>query len=107
MDTNCSDETDATKPIPLPVETRGMAEQLTEGTEIACPLCRGETTTVKRNKRDKPYFYCAEYEAAVNMNAPVAHTESFLRQFLDGAGTAETADATGTSDATDIAKREE
>jgi hypothetical protein len=25
----------------------------------------------------------SEYEAAVNMNAPVAHSESFLRQFLE------------------------
>lgn len=96
-----------------------MAEDLLEGAEITCPLCRGETTTVKRNKQDKPYFYCAEYEAAVNMNAPVAHTESFLRQFVDGGageggggstgGTAGSTDSTApeTSDSTDITTRED
>lgn len=97
-----------------------MADDLLEGTEITCPLCREETATVERNKKDKPYFYCAEYEAAVNMNAPVAHSETFLRQFVDGGtasggggrSTGRTADSTGstgteTSDSTDITTRED
>lgn len=71
-----------------------MVDALAEGTEITCPLCRGETTTVKRNKQDKPYFYCAEYEAAVNMNAPVAHSENFLRQFVTDDASADTTDIT-------------
>lgn len=94
-----------------------MADELPEGTEITCPLCGEETTTVKRNKKDKPYFYCAELEAAVNMNAPVAHTESFLRQFADGdvgGGSGRGSDTSGsagsagveTSDSTDITTRE-
>lgn len=62
-----------------------MIGDLPEGTEITCPLCRGETTTVETNSQDKPYFYCEEYQAAVNMNAPVPHTEAFLRQFLEDA----------------------
>lgn len=59
-----------------------MGRSITEGTEITCPLCRSETTTVKWNKREKPYFYCHEYQAAVNMNAPAAHSEQFLGEFV-------------------------
>lgn len=59
-----------------------MADDPNAGADVTCPLCRDEVTTVERNKQDKPYFYCSEYEAAVNMNAPVAHSERFLEQFL-------------------------
>jgi hypothetical protein len=82
-----------------------MPGELPEGTTITCPLCREETTTVQRNKNEKPYFYCAEYEAAVNMNAPTSHVESFLREFLVEGDGGTTSGGT-TSDETDIERRD-
>jgi hypothetical protein len=79
--------------MPPADDTSTMPDELAEGTTITCPLCREETTTVERNKSGKPYFYCAEYEAAVNMNAPTSHVEGFLREFVAG------------SDETDIERR--
>jgi hypothetical protein len=65
-------------------DTSTMPDDLADGTTMTCPLCREEKTTVQRNESDQPYFYCAEYEAAVNMNAPTSHVEGFLREFVAG-----------------------
>lgn len=62
-----------------------MADELPGGTTITNPLYRAERTVVGRNSNDEPYF---EQEAAVNVNAPAAHSDAFFREFVERTTTA-------------------
>lgn len=59
-----------------------MPGELEEGTEIVCPLCRDESTIYQRNKSMRPYFLCRQFQAPVNLNAPLNVSEEFLIEFV-------------------------